>query len=241
MMLLCIVITFFASSQGISVTKSTVKREKLPASAVNETGYYTDADGDWVNRPNKLTPGMRSFYRETGVQPYLYILPNGYTTSVRELNEMAEKLYGELFTDSAHFLLVFCDSGYESFNCGYAVGAQARTIMDEEAIDILAGYLERHYYDYSLSEEEIFSKAFEDTGKRIMTVEISPLVPLVLCITLITVAVMAFLILKARREQREREQRRIEEIIRTPLEKFGDQEVANLAKKYEEDIPDNKR
>ena len=233
-LLLCIITTFISSLGNTSVTKSTIKREKLPASAVQETAYYTDADGDWIYRPSKLTSGMRAFYRETGVQPYLYILPNGSVTSVKELTKMAEKLYGELFTDNGHFLLVFCDDGEGSYNCGYWMGSLAATVMDDEAIDILAAYLERYYYDNSLSEEEIFSKTFEDTGKRIMTVEKSPLVPVAVCLTLIVIAVVVYLILKARREQREREQKRMEEIIRTPLEKFEDQEVKNLAKKYEE-------
>ena len=44
---------------------------------------------------------------------------------------------------------------------------------------------------------------------------------------------MLFVTLKKRREQREREQKRAEEILKTPLEKFGDKEVEDLAKKYE--------
>jgi uncharacterized membrane protein len=239
--ILGVIITIAAGSGNSSIINSTVKREKLPVSAVHETGYYTDADGDWIHRPSKLTSGMRSFYRETGVQPYLYILPNGSNTSINELTLLANKLYSDLFTDNAHFLLVFCDDGRGSYNCGYIVGAQAKTIMDDEAIEILTDYLDRYYNDYTLSEEEIFSKTFEDTGKRIMTVQKSPLVPVVVCITLIIITVVVYFILKARREQRAKEQKRIEEIIRTPLEKFGDKEVENLARKYEENIPNNNR
>ena len=44
-----------------NITASTVNREALPASAVTETAYYTDADGDWIYRSDKLeitkTPG----------------------------------------------------------------------------------------------------------------------------------------------------------------------------------------
>ena len=59
-------------SSGGSIAKSTVEREKLPASAVQETAYYTDADGSWIRSPGTLESGMRAFYQETGVQPYLY-------------------------------------------------------------------------------------------------------------------------------------------------------------------------
>jgi len=224
-----------------SITKSTVAREKLPASAVHETGYYTDADGDWIRRPDKLISGMQQFYRETGVQPYLYILPNGTTSSFTELAQRADELYDQLFDDNAHFLLVFCDDNNGSYNCGYAVGSQAKTIMDSEALSIFADYLDRYYQDFSLDEEEIFSKAFADTGTRIMTVEKSPLVPIVISIVVVIVSVLAFFTIKKLREQRARERQQIEEIIRTPLEKFADIEVENLAKKYEENIPNNDR
>lgn len=218
-----------------SIARSTVEREKLPASAVQQTAYYTDADGSWIRSPGTLERGLRSFYEDTGVQPYVYILPNGESTSISELTGRAETLYPELFTDEGHFLLVFCDDGYGSFHCGYTVGSQAKTVMDDEAIGILADYLDRYYSDMSISEEEIFSLAFEKTGERIMTVTRSPVVPVAVCIAVVVIAVLVFIALKKRREQREREQKRAEEILKTPLEKFGDQEVEDLAGKYEDD------
>ena len=50
----------------------------------------------------------------------------------------------------------------------------------------------------------------------------------------VIVAVLVFITLKKRREQREREQQRAEKILKTPLEKFGDQDVEDLADKYED-------
>ena len=165
---------------GGGVAKSTVEREKLPASAVQETGYYTD-EGGWFGNANRLEAGMKQFYRETGVQPYLYLLPNGAVTSVSELTEKAEELYPQLFQDEGHFLLVFCDDGHGSYNCGYTAGSMAKSVMDDEAVGILADYLDRYYSDYSISEEEIFSNAFAKTGERIMTVTRSPVVPVAVC------------------------------------------------------------
>ena len=103
-----------------------------------------------------------------------------------------------------------------------------------DAIAILADYLDRYYNDYSISEEEIFSKTFADTGERIMTVTRSPLPVIAVCIAVVVVAVLVFITLKKRREQREREQQRAEKILNTPLEKFGDQAVEDLADKYED-------
>lgn len=217
---------------GGGIQASTHERERLPASAVTETDYYTDQDG-WFSNRSRLESGMRQFYRDTGVQPYLYLLPNGTTTSVPELTELAQTLYPQLFTDEGHFLLVFCDDGRGSYNCGYTVGTQAKTVMDSEAIAILADYLDRYYNDSSVTEEEIFSYAFAKTGERIMTVTKSPLPVVAVCIAVIVVALVVFVSLKKRREQQERERKRTEEILKTPLEKFEDRDVEDLASKYE--------
>lgn len=216
------------------LTASTVTREALPASAVNATDYFTDADGTWITNTSQLTQGMRSFYKETGVQPYLYILPNGTSTSTSELGEIAAEEYDKLFTDEGHFLLVFCDDGNGSYNCGYTVGAQAKTVMDSEAISILADYINRYYYDYSLSEEEIFANAFADTGERIMTVTTSPIVSVAEAGTIIVIALVIAFIVWKRHEKRKREQEQMERILNTPLESFGDQDIENLAEKYED-------
>ncbi|WP_206214764.1 MULTISPECIES: hypothetical protein [unclassified Adlercreutzia] len=229
-----------AGCSSSDVAASTVEREALPAGAVVETPYYTDQDGDWISNASTLERGMRQFYMDTGVQPYLYILPNGTTTSTSELSETAERLYGELFEDEAHFLLVFCDNGNGGYNCGYTVGSQAKTIMDAEALDIFADYLDRYYSDYSLSEDEIFAKTYEDTAARIMSVTPSPVVPVAVCVTVLAVAIIIAVVLKRRREAKERERIRQQEILSTPLEMFGDTEVEKLAKKYENDQKDSK-
>lgn len=225
-----------SSASGGSIATSTIEREALPSSAAQATGYYTDEDGTWIGQPSKLESGLKSFYNDTGVWPYVYILPNGQTTSISELQTMAEQLYDELFDDEAHFLLVFCDNGYGGYSCGYAVGSQAKTIMDDEAITILGDYLDRYYNDLSIDEEEIFSKTFEDTGERIMTVQKSPLVPIVVCVTIVVVAGAVVIIVHKRGEQKERERKHTEEVLKTPLEKFGDtdSEAERLAKKYED-------
>ena len=224
---------YMGVGSGGNIQSSTYEREKLPASAVTETGYYTD-EGGWFSNRSELESGMRQFYRETGVQPYLYLLANGSVSSVSQLTDMAEELYPQLFQDEGHFLLVFCDDGRGSYNCGYTVGSQAKTVMDDEAIAILADYLDRYYNDYSISEEQVFSKTFADTGERIMAVTKSPLPVIAVCAAVIVVAVVVFVTLKKHREQREREQKRTEEILKTPLEKFGDQDIEDLADKYEQ-------
>lgn len=224
-----------SSPLGDSVAASTVEREALNAGAAQVDGYYTDADGGWVSSPSQLERGLKTFYEVTGVAPYVYILPNGRVTDVSELSSMADGLYGELFNDEAHFLLVFCDDGQGSFNCGYTVGAQAKTVMDDEAIGILSDYLDRYYQDTGVSEEEIFSRAFADTADRIMHVTPSPVVPVAVAGAVIVVALVVFGVVRTRAASRKREQEHLEEVLNQPLETFGDQKLDDLEEKYRSD------
>ncbi len=243
--LIIIVIALFAGLSGggcssSSVTASTVNREKLDSSAVNETNYYTD-DGGW-GLTDTVDTGMRSFYKETGVQPYLYLLADGY--SYDEMETMAGDLYDELFTDEGHFLLLISDdgSGY-AYQYSDAVGSQAKTVMDNEAIEIVLDYIDEYYDDTNKSWNDIFSTAFDKAGSRIMTKTTRPIdlvVPIIICIVIVIVAIVVFITLRRRREQRERESQRVEEILKTPLEKYGDQDTDNLAEEYEDEAASGK-
>lgn len=224
----------FGGCSSSEVAASTVDREPLPAGTVEQTAYFTDDDGDWIGQPQKLEAGMRAFFQETGVQPYLYIVPNGSARSTSELTAKAQSLYGQLFTDQGHFLLVFCDNGSGGYDCGYWLGDQARTVMDNEALEIFQAYLSSNYYDYSLSEEEIFANTYAETAERIMTVTPGPpIVPVAICLAVVIVAVVVAIVLMKRRQAKEREQIRQQQILATPLEKFGDTELDDLEKKYE--------
>lgn len=222
------------------IAASTVERQPLPAGSVNETGYYTDECG-WISSESRLTDGLKTFYRLTGVQPYVYIASevNGSVRpSIDEIQSYSETLYDQLFTDEAHFLLVFCDDGAGGYRCGYTVGSAAKTVMDQEAVGILNDYLDR-YYNSDVGDEEFFSLSFEKTAERIMTVTKSPW-PTVLIVVAVTagvvlVVVLAFSWWKKAKAQKNLEDQRTAEILNTPLEKFGDDAAEELAKKYEQD------
>ena len=231
----------YSSGQSQAQASSTV-REKLPASAVSKTDWYTDADGDWIHSAGALTSGLEHFFDKTGVQPYVYILPNGESTSVEELTARAEALYDELFSDEGHLLLVFCDDGHGSFNCGYVVGTEASAIMDSEALDILADEL-NDAYNYAESDEEVFSDAFRNTADRIMSAaderareETFGTVGIVVAVVAV-VGVVAYVVVRQRKAKEAAEQKKMEDILNTPLEKFGEKDVEDLADKYEKDGP----
>ena len=186
---------------------------------------------DWQRIAARI--GHASFLRGNGVQPYLYILPNGTAGSSDDLASYAEELYGQLFSDDGHFILVFCDDSNGRVTYGYHMGTQAHTVLDDEAIQILLEYLEINYYDTSLSEEELFSNTFADTADRIMQVTPSPVVPIVVCVIVVAAAGAAVFIVKTRAEAKKKEAEHVEEILSAPLEKFGDQDAKELGKKYE--------
>lgn len=159
----------------------------------------------------------------------------------------SEDLYGKLFSDEGHFLLVFCDDGNGSYNCGYTVGRAAKQVMDGEAIGILQKELEKAY-DNAASDEEVFSDAFENTGIDIMhaaeskesseeTASALKTVGNVAAVGLVGCAVGGIVIyVRKRNAEKEKEKKaEVEKIMNTPLEKFGDSDsdVEQIASKYE--------
>lgn len=219
-----------------NVQVSTVQREPLPASAVTLTDWYTDEIG-WIRNSSTLTAGMRHFFDKTGVQPYLWLTDNinGVNRPTAEQVEVfALAKYEELFEDEGHLLLVFHE--YDSqFFYQYVAGAQARSVMDQEAGTILMDFIERYYFDDSLDEDQMFSNIFRSTADRIMTVTpttAQTMRPVIIIVVIIILAIVLFIWWKERKKQKNLEAQRTQEMLNTPLTSFGDRETEDLAKKY---------
>lgn len=222
--LILIFVAVMSGSNGSSgIQASTVERTPLDASYVDETGYLTDNLG-WIGSQYDVEQGMRHFYEETGVQPYLYLTPdvNGSTHPTdSEMYEFANDLYEELFTDEGHVLVIFQEynsSGdYYSY---YLAGKQAKTVIDSEAGEILLDYIDHYYYsDYS--EDEMFSLAFSEAADRIMNVTTSPMVYLAMVgggVVVIVILLIAFKWWKKAKEQKNLEAEQTERILNSDLE-----------------------
>jgi len=223
--------------------ESTVEREPLPAGSVKETGYYTDNLG-WINRSTTLTNGMKSFYKETGVQPYLYLADEDEVVKYGSLQNLAEAMYDELFTDEAHFLFAYTENASYEWEIWFVTGSQATAVIDTEAEEIIYQYFVR-YYESDLSDEEFFAKIFEDSGELMMK-EITNGFDVAKTALLVVggigvVGIVVYGINKNRKiklEEQKEQNEFTEKMMNVPLEKFSeaqtDKELEELMKKYNE-------
>ena len=218
------------------VTKSTIERTPLPKGSVNETAYFTDNLG-WIQNKTALTNGMKNFYKETGVQPYLHLTDNingSWVPAENDVRDFAESLYDELFTDEAHLLVIFFEPNPDQYSVWYITGLQAKSVIDNEAADILLDFIDRYYHS-DLTDEQFFSKAFDEAGKQIMTVPKSPWPPIIITLGGVTALLVGLFWWRKAKEQKNREAEDTERILKTPLDTFGDSEAGDLAKKYQDD------
>ena len=228
------------SFSGGDITASTVKREPLDPTYVTETGYFTDELG-WIRNQTQLEKGMKAFYQETGVQPYLYLTDtvNGTTSpTADDMDAYSNALYDQLFQDEGHLLVLFQEyNSSGNYNMWYVCGSQAKVVIDQEAVDILFDYLD-HYYYSDLSEEEMFSTAFSEAADRIMSVTRSPWVTVAVCAAVVIVLGLAYTWWKKAKQQKNREAEQTKKILETDLETFSqsekDKTLSDLEDKYKE-------
>lgn len=215
------------------ITPSTISREKLPKGAVVETDYYTD-NLNWIKNTTELKKGMKYFYQKTGVQPYIYIDDNlnGFHSPTDEQFDLfGNQLYESLFKDEAHFLLFFIEYDSE-YTMWYIGGKQAKTVMNEEASNILMDYIERYYYNATLTEDKMFSKAFSSAADRIMKKTVPFSVYLISGIGVIITLFIACKWWGKAKKHKLKEKELDKQILQTPIEKIGDESLKDLEHKY---------
>ncbi|MCL1923996.1 MAG: hypothetical protein FWF50_00265 [Defluviitaleaceae bacterium] len=228
---------------GNQITASTIERTPLPTNSANIVGpWFTDNLG-WIQNTTQMEAGLRNFHALTGVRPHVYITDNVNTANfptTAQVTSFAVELYDELFNDEAHLLLVFFEPLGDNYEIGAAIGNQARSVIDQQALDILFDYIQRYYYIDGLSNEQFFSNAFNSAAERIMYVSHNPWPLVIMVIIGVIGAVLILIILKnwwkKSKAQKNLEAEQTEKILNTPLEGFGStNSVANdLAKKYED-------
>jgi len=231
------------------VIPSTITRTPLSAGSAMETGsLFTDHLG-WIGNQTELATGMRNFHQATGVRPHLYIIGEIYGTqqpSDAQLRSFAEARYDALFDDEAHVLLLFFENEQHQYGMWVVPGSQARSVIDQEAQDILMDFVQRYYYS-EMGEEQLFSTAFNSTAERIMHVPPEPPDNRAIWQTIIIVAGVLLLIFllfrwwQKKQEQKNAEAEQLERVLAQPLETMGNpsDSASQLAQQYTDDNDPN--
>ena len=195
---------------------------------------YEDTAG-WISNPGQMEAGMKLFYQKTGVQPFIYIteeVDGSRDPSSAQMEEFSNILYDELFDDEAHLLVVLQDADGHYFTW-FITGAQAKQVIDNEAVSILSDYIDRYYYDASLSSEEFISKSFESAADRIMSKTANPLV-IIAVVSGIVIVIAIFAVVTVKKiNERKRQDEQMERILNSDLNDMAkDPAIQNLENKY---------
>lgn len=234
--LLMLALPFVEKLRTTNITPSTQSREPLPAGAVIETDYYAD-NLFWIDNKAQLEAGMKHFYKKTGVQPFLYItdeVDGSRNPSSEQMETFSNNLYDELFEDEAHLLLVFQDADGH-YTDWVITGVQAKQVVDTEAVNILLDYVDRYYYDASLTESQVFGQAFEKAADRMMSKTANPFVIIAVAFAAVVIVAIVGAVIVKKINQKKREAEQMERLLKMDLsqESAANPEVESLAEKYQ--------
>lgn len=129
----------------ISLLIYTFLPSKLESEKCNFYEDYVFDNGVFeANEKDYLTTALDKFYKETGIQPFVYSvyfhdLPIEYKPiDDNTLDKFAKKIYSETFDDEGHFLLLIVESEYlenpTKAWTGY-IGKDAENIFDKEKFE----------------------------------------------------------------------------------------------------------
>jgi uncharacterized membrane protein YukC len=113
-------------------------------------------------------------------------------------------------------------------------GNQARSVMDDEARNILMDMVQRYYYS-DRSEEDMFSRAFDQAGRRIMEVHRSPWIPVLIIAGVLLILFLLYTWWTRKKEKDALEAEQTERLLAQPLEAFGSSTsdaASKLAQQY---------
>jgi hypothetical protein len=217
------------------VTWSSYQREPLPAGTVNETSYIRD-DAKWLVREDTVKNSMRNFFRATGVQPYLWItetIRGSRDASWEEIEAAMNALYQEQFTDEGHLILLFYEPSKGVYKTAYVAGSAAKTVIDDEASQIILDCFDKYYYS-NLEEDEYFATVFEKSADMIMRASFGVKQVFLVIGGLIALFILYKITAMILRHRRLKRQQDID-ILNADVSKIGDDEAERLAEKYDDE------
>ncbi len=167
-----------SSRQDIEVTVS--RTERTAVTGTNTYGdWYLDELG-YIDHDTDLTDGLKYFYSQTGIQPYVMMLD--YDDSIwingnwneNAAEEYLAQVYEDTFSDNGHLIFAYfaCENDTEDMDgmFYFYYGSAAYSIMDDEAETIFWSYFDMNYNNLDLSIAEFIGQTFEETADNIMHV-----------------------------------------------------------------------
>jgi hypothetical protein len=222
---LCVILQFVVAiaTVGSSSVKSTKNREKLTQVASFNSNCVVDQIS-WFDNVNSAGSKLKTFYDETGIQPYVYLLSyNSSLTSESDKVAYAENLFQSLgLADNAFLYVYFAEQDTDNdvgYMC-YVAGTRASAVLDDEAIDIFWSYIDNYWYtDYST--DEMFQKVYTKTANTIMTksktfADVAYIFAIILVICVI--AVVTVIIIGKKKEASAAKAEETERILNTPMQ-----------------------
>lgn len=174
-MMLIILFAVIGIFSSVNKPANNIERFKLETGNAFDNNCIDDQLG-WFDSTTTAAAGLKKFWEETGVQPYIIIkADDGTLTSDAEKEEWLKEFYNENIAprQDAFVYCYFYENGEELTGVpnymAYASGTQTSSVMDALAVDIFWGYIDR-YWTTDMSTDEVFTNAFTDTGKAIMHV-----------------------------------------------------------------------
>jgi len=230
----------FGNFGGGQVTQSTIAREALPRGTADSSVPFIVDDTAFIANRSMAENGLRSFYNATGVRPTVYIVNNINGAGPRNvtlpvMQDYARARYTDLIgTNQAHVLFLFITDG-NFYSMFVQPGSAAATVIDDQAQDILMDFVER-YWAIESNNSRMFSRAFESTGDRIMSVHRSPWINVLIVAGVLLILFLLFTWWKAKRDQKNLEAEQTEAILNADLTEFGSSthdEASRLAQQYQ--------
>ena len=219
--------------------------EKYTGSVDKSKGFWEDhSTGEpWIDNSNKqyLEEGFESFYNDTGVWPFLYVVDSYGDPGSFQTYE--EKVYDDLFGNSPGNLLFVFIGNDEAYYI--AAGTDNGDIVNTKTIEVFQNKINRYWTDSSTNGDlaRIFGKALSTSGKQLMKEETKSLLEkkhfkTIMIVLIVAAAIIIILLIimhwwKKKKQAQKEEDERLEQILSQPLSTFGNTELHQLGQQYE--------
>ena len=226
--------SYKTNNSGYGCTKYTGEVDK-------SHGYWEDhSTGEpWIDSTNSryLEDGFESFYDETGVWPYLYVTDN--YGSKGDFGTYEEAVYDQLFGNCPGNLLFVFIGNEESYYI--AAGTGNGDVVNNKTIEVFQNKINKYWSNGDLG--QIFGSALKDAGKQLMKEEETQLlakdsfrtimIVLIVAAGVVIVLLIAMTWWQKKKQAQKEEDERLEQILSQPLSTFGNAELHDLGKKYD--------